>query len=163
MLNLHNRMSSTGLDISLKAEVVQQLLTEGHPPPIHYRILLVEDSVVLHKAMTRLLKSGGHTVDTAFNGSIALNILTSNRDAYDLVLMDLQMPIMDGYVATKQYREFEATHSLCRLPIIAVSANDMIAVWQACVDAGMDDFLHKPFTLEELSSCLFKLDIFMKV
>ncbi len=147
----------------LITEVIQKPLTEGHSPPIHYRILLVEDSVVLHKAMTRLLKSGGHTVDIAINGSIALNILTSKRDAYDLVLMDLQMPIMDGYVATKLYREFEAIHSLCRLPIIAVSANDMVAVWQACVDAGMDDFLNKPFTLEELSSCLFKFDIAMKV
>ncbi len=114
---------------------------------------------MLHKAMARLLKNGGHTVEIAVNGTLGLDCLISSRSSFDLVLMDLQMPVMNGYEATKAYRLFETDHGLERIPIVGISANDVIAVRQLCIDAGMDEFLPKPFSLQELTACLNKLDV----
>ncbi len=128
------------------------------PRVVH--VLVVEDSLVLQKAMSRLLTSAGHTVDIAINGAKALECLcSSTRKTYDAVLMDLQMPVMDGYEATRRYRHFEGDRGLARTPVVAVSANDIIAVHQACIDAGMDDLLSKPFILSDLAACLSKLGL----
>ena len=127
----------------------------------YLNILLVEDSAVLHKVMSRLLKSCGHTVEIAMNGSIGLESMKQN--AYDLVLMDLEMPIMNGYEATRRYRQHESENELNRTPIIAISANDVIAIHQFCIDAGMDDFIAKPFNLKQLYTCLYKLNLISKV
>lgn len=117
------------------------------------RVLLVEDNPVNLMVGQRLLGVLGITCDTASNGEAALMRMSASR--YDLVLMDCQMPVMDGYTATRRWRESEATAGDGRhLPIVAMTANAMAGDRQKCLDAGMDDYLPKPVTRSELERCL---------
>ena len=94
-----------------------------------------------------------NTDDTAANGELALAQMAS--DAYDLVLMDCQMPVLDGYSATRRWREIESGQAPVRhLPIVAMTANAMAGDRQRCLDAGMDDYLSKPVTRDLLDACL---------
>ena len=120
------------------------------PPP---RLLLVEDNPVNLLVAQKLLSVLGYECDTAANGEIALAQMAS--DAYDLVLMDCQMPVLDGYAATRRWREIEAGQASVRhLPIVAMTANAMAGDRQRCLDAGMDDYLAKPVTRDLLDACL---------
>jgi signal transduction histidine kinase/CheY-like chemotaxis protein len=117
------------------------------------RVLLVEDNPVNLMVGQRLLSVLGITCDTASNGEAALMRMSASR--YDIVLMDCQMPVMDGYTATQRWREGEeAAGDGRRLPIIAMTANAMAGDRQKCLDAGMDDYLPKPVTRSELERCL---------
>ena len=117
------------------------------------RILLVEDNPVNLMVAQRLLQVLGAECDTAGNGEVALEKIEAN--AYDLVLMDCQMPVLDGYSATRRWREIEQIRkSEHRLPIIAMTANAMAGDRQKCLDAGMDDYLPKPVTKGELERCI---------
>jgi len=119
------------------------------------RVLLVEDNPVNLMVGQRLLSVLGITCDTASNGEAALLRLTASR--YDIVLMDCQMPVMDGYTATRRWREHEAAERVARrLPIIAMTANAMAGDRQKCLDAGMDDYLAKPVTRNELERCIHR-------
>ncbi|WP_233198584.1 hybrid sensor histidine kinase/response regulator [Luteimonas rhizosphaerae] len=119
------------------------------------RVLLVEDNPVNLMVGQRLLAVLGITCDTASNGEAALLRITGSR--YDIVLMDCQMPVMDGYTATRRWREHEAEeHVGRRLPIVAMTANAMAGDRQKCLDAGMDDYLAKPVTRSELERCLHR-------
>ncbi len=118
------------------------------------RVLLVEDNPVNLMVGQRLLSVLGTHCDSATNGEAALLRMQASR--YDLVLMDCQMPVMDGYTATRRWREHEAASgSGRRLPIVAMTANAMAGDRQKCLDAGMDDYLAKPVTRGELERCLF--------
>ena len=120
------------------------------PPP---RLLLVEDNPVNLLVAQKLLSVLGYECDTAANGEIALAQMAS--DAYDLVLMDCQMPVLDGYSATRRWREIESGQAPVRhLPIVAMTANAMAGDRQRCLDAGMDDYLAKPVTRDLLDACL---------
>ena len=116
------------------------------------RILLVEDNPVNLMVGQRLLSVLGTHCDSATNGEAALLRMSASR--YDLVLMDCQMPVMDGYTATRRWREHEAASGGRRLPIVAMTANAMAGDRQKCLDAGMDDYLAKPVTRGELERCL---------
>ncbi len=117
------------------------------------RVLLVEDNPVNLMVGQRLLSVLGITCDTASNGEAALMRMSASR--YDLVLMDCQMPVMDGYTATRRWRESEEAAGDGRhLPIVAMTANAMAGDRQKCLDAGMDDYLPKPVTRSELERCL---------
>ena len=119
------------------------------------RVLLVEDNPVNLMVGQRLLGVLGITCDTASNGEAALLRMSASR--YDIVLMDCQMPVMDGYTATQRWRENEeASGDGRRLPIIAMTANAMAGDRQKCLDAGMDDYLPKPVTRSELERCLHR-------
>src|SRR5690606_29202693 len=122
------------------------------------RVLLVEDNPVNLVSLVvgrRRLGVLGITGDTASNGEAALLRLSASR--YDIVLMDCQMPVMDGYTATRRWRENEAASGGDRhLPIIAMTANAMAGDRQKCLDAGMDDYLPKPVTRSELERCLHR-------
>src|SRR5690606_40022094 len=119
------------------------------------RVLLVEDNPVNLMVGQRLLGGLGITCDTASNGEAALLRMSASR--YDIVLMDCQMPVMDGYTATQRWRETEAANGDGRrLPIIAMTANAMAGDRQKCLDAGMDDYLPKPVTRSELERCLHR-------
>jgi signal transduction histidine kinase/CheY-like chemotaxis protein len=117
------------------------------------RVLLVEDNPVNLMVGQRLLSVLGITCDTASNGEAALLRMEASR--YDIVLMDCQMPVMDGYSATRRWREMEQDAGDGRhVPIIAMTANAMAGDRQKCLDSGMDDYLAKPVTRSELERTL---------
>lgn len=122
------------------------------PPRSGYRLLLVEDNPVNLMVARRLLESLGHHADSAEDGAAALAQL--QQQPYDLVLMDCQMPVLDGYAATRQWRQHEAEAARPRLPIVAMTANAMAGDRQRCLDAGMDDYLSKPIDRARLDACL---------
>ena len=113
----------------------------------HGTILLAEDNYINQRVTVHILESQGHRVVVGENGRLALEIL--ERQAVDLVLMDIQMPEMDGFQATKAIREKEAITG-AHLPIIALTAHSMNGYRQKCLDAGMDDYLAKPVCSKDL-------------
>ncbi len=117
------------------------------------RILLVEDNPVNLMVAQRLLQVLGYECETAGNGQVALEKLEAEH--YDLVLMDCHMPVLDGYMATRRWRELEQERKPeQRLPIVAMTANAMAGDRQKCLDAGMDDYLAKPVTRSDLERCI---------
>lgn len=116
------------------------------------RLLLVEDNPVNLLVAQKLMSVLGCQADTAINGQVALQKMRDHP--FDAVLMDCQMPVLDGYSATRHWRTHEAANGLPRLPIIAMTANAMAGDRQRCLDAGMDDYLSKPIALQELAACL---------
>lgn len=121
---------------------------------VHAHVLVVEDTKVNREVCCELLMHLGHTSTVANNGQEALLLLEQNH--YDVVLMDCQMPVMDGYEATRTYREKEKNTRKEHLPIIALTGNAMEQDKQLCLDAGMDDYLKKPFNLTQLKALLSK-------
>ncbi len=116
------------------------------------RILLVEDNAVNREVAVAMLESLGCTIDTAENGLLAIDAMTAA--AYDAVLMDCQMPTMDGLTATGEIRRREQSTGAPRVPIIALTANAMEGDRERCLAAGMDDFLSKPFAQQQLATLL---------
>jgi len=112
-----------------------------------YRILIAEDNPINQKVAVRLLEKAGHRVATAGDGRAALDALRT--ETYDLVLMDVQMPNMDGFVATAAVRKDEKTRR-SRLPIIAMTAHAMTGDREKCLEAGMDAYIAKPLRPAEL-------------
>ncbi len=115
-------------------------------------ILLVEDNLVNQKLATRLLQKLGHEIILAENGQVACNLFQTEQ--FDLILMDMQMPIMGGLEATIKIREWEK-HYGGHVPIIAMTANAMQGDREKCLNAGMDDYLTKPIKIESLKEVLF--------
>jgi CheY-like chemotaxis protein len=114
------------------------------------RILLAEDNVVNQKLALRLLQQMGYRADLASNGLEAIESI--ERQTYDLVLMDVQMPEMDGLEAT---RRIVARRPAAERPrIVAMTANAMQGDREACLAAGMDDYLTKPIRIDELVAAL---------
>ena len=120
-------------------------------PPVSLRILLVEDNLVNQRLAMRLLEKRGHQVTLAGNGLEA--VAAVEKTTFDLVLMDLQMPEMDGFEATAALREREketGTH----LPVIALTAHALKGDEEQCLEAGMDGYLTKPIRPQELDAVL---------
>ena len=113
------------------------------------RILLAEDDVTNQRVAFSVLQKLGLDADIANNGREAVEMITQQQ--YDLVLMDCRMPEMDGFEATRSIRQMEAFHAI---PIVALTANVFAADQQQCLDAGMNDFLGKPFKRDELAEKL---------
>ncbi len=115
-----------------------------------FRILVVEDNPVIQLVVTEQLAALGSTAKVVGNGREALETLT--HDSFDLVLMDCQMPELDGYETTRRIRQREIGGE--HLPIIALTAHAMAGDRERCLEAGMDDYLPKPFTEEQLSGVI---------
>lgn len=126
----------------------QMLLAENH------HILIVEDNPINQIVAKVMLEQLGQRVTVADNGQLALQHLQEEYSSIDLVLMDMQMPILDGPTTTLQWRAFEAEHALDRLPIVAMTANVMPEHRERCYDSGMDNMINKPFTRVELQSLI---------
>lgn len=115
-------------------------------------VLLVEDNPVNQQVTLCMLENSGYRIDVVENGRQALQALSATH--YDLVLMDCQMPEMDGFEATRQWRVLEQSRGSDRIPIVAVTANALYGDREACLASGMDDFLSKPFTQQALATML---------
>jgi two-component system sensor histidine kinase/response regulator len=115
------------------------------------RILLVEDNDINQQVARELLEDAGLVVDVADNGQIALELV--QKFSYDLVFMDMQMPVMDGVTATREMRKQER---LEHMPIVAMTANAMEQDRRKCMEAGMNDFLIKPIDPQDMWSILVR-------
>lgn len=143
-------------------QVIQSVLTAtitptsatpaiSEPNPLTFgKVLLAEDNPVNQQVAQAMLTKLGVKMALAKNGQEALEKVQT--ESFDLVLMDCQMPIMDGYEATTLIRELPNQQG--KLPVIALTANAMADDRQKCNDAGMNDFLSKPYTLEQLNTVL---------
>ncbi|MDE2440843.1 MAG: response regulator, partial [Betaproteobacteria bacterium] len=129
--------------------VTRHSLRESRPA---LKILLVEDHPTNQKLALGLLGKWGHDATLAKNGQEALDILATHQ--FDIVLMDMQMPVMDGIEATRHIRANEVARQLPRTPIIAMTAAAMRDDREACLAAGMDDYLSKPIKVKELQAKL---------
>ncbi len=123
-------------------------------PPVAAHVLVAEDNEVNQKVAAKILEKLGYRVELAENGKEALAACARRR--YDAVLMDGQMPGMDGYEATRRIREREAKTGERRVPILAMTASAMKGDREKCLEAGMDDYVTKPVTPEKLEAVLKK-------
>ncbi len=112
-------------------------------------VLVAEDNDLNAKFLSAILKRLNFNIDLAVNGRICVEKFLENN--YDLILMDIQMPIMNGLEATARIRELEQQMEVeCRIPIIAITAFAFEHDKQNCLDAGMDDYLTKPYRPQDL-------------
>ncbi|HVP00571.1 MAG TPA: two-component regulator propeller domain-containing protein [Bryobacteraceae bacterium] len=133
------RVQGNGLKSMLEAVGTSDPASPPNPGPL--RILLAEDNLVNQRLAIRLLERRGHTVDLAATGREAIEWL--DRRSFDLILMDLQMPDIDGLQATAMIREREKVTG-GRTPIVALTAHTMKGDREKCLEAGMDDYINKP-------------------
>ena len=114
------------------------------------KMLLVEDNELNREIAIEILKEYGFRMETAENGQEAVNIVSASRPGeYDLILMDIQMPVMDGMKATKHIRSLKDP-KLSAIPIIAMTANAFDEDKKAAYDCGMNGFISKPIVIEEI-------------
>ena len=120
---------------------------------LHGHVLIAEDNPINAELTAEILQACGCTTSTASDGVAALTQL--NEESFDLVLMDWHMPQMDGLTATRRLRATELARTPGRrIPVVGITASVMPGDREACFDAGMDDFLAKPFTFDELLAVL---------
>jgi len=157
-LPLKETKEALGPETEIKKEQGKVVLNEDCFYP-KARMLIVEDNPVNRKVATRMLEKFKCGIDTAENGKKAIRKICANK--YDIIFMDCQMPVMDGYAATRKIRELEkqdaeikgeTAHRL----IIAMTANTMKGDKEKCLMAGMDDFIGKPVSLGEIKAILGK-------
>ncbi|WP_107822029.1 response regulator [Mangrovibacterium marinum] len=121
-------------------------------------ILLVEDNVLNQRIVTFSLKKFNHDIEIANNGLEALNVFKEKK--FDVILMDIMMPVMDGLEASLKIREYEKENNIVDpTPIIAVTANTMDNDREKCLAHGMNEFIAKPFDVSKLNFVLTDLQI----
>ncbi|CAG8952915.1 hypothetical protein HYFRA_00007629 [Hymenoscyphus fraxineus] len=158
-------------NVSITSQASSEANADAHTinprPRRNYHILLVEDNLINQKVLSKQLRSAGYTVHVANHGGEALDFLsktrlwkenqtntnseTANRPMdLSIILMDLEMPIMDGLAATRAIRDLEREGKVDHVPIIAVTANARMEQMSVATEAGMDDVVPKPFQIPEL-------------
>ena len=118
------------------------------------RVLIADDNPVSQMFAARLLERQGHSAHVVANGSLAVDAILDQD--FDLVLMDLSMPVMDGFEAVRQLREREQSIGFC-VPVIALTSSNSIEDREKCLTAGMDDFVSKPMQAGDLESALARI------
>ena len=133
-------------------------MSEENTSPQRTRILLVEDNTTNQIVANGILETFNLKTDTANNGEEALSALKDALEVkpYTLVLMDCQMPILDGYSATEAIRRGDAGEENKNIPIVAMTANAMQGDKEKCLNVGMDDYLSKPINPDKLQEALQK-------
>lgn len=124
--------------------------TAGDQPPRRMKLLLAEDNEMNQRLVVSILRNRGHDVVVANNGKEALE--AAQREPFDLILMDIQMPVMDGLEATRQIRAIEASTGARKTPIVAVTAHVLNEEKERCQAIGMDGFVGKPIRRDEFLS-----------
>ncbi len=153
--NLYDRLRRCVLgEITEVIEPEAEDLPTKTPDAVSARVLLVEDNDVNLEVAKAMLKGLGCGFECARNGQEAVDTLAERHDAFDVVLMDCQMPVMDGFTATETIRRGEQERSLTPVPIIALTANAIAGDRERCIEAGMNDYLSKPFSLPQLRQIL---------
>ena len=114
------------------------------------RILLAEDNMINAEIAKMMLSEGGFEVVHVENGKLAVEVFEADTDGFDAVLMDVQMPVMDGYEATRGIRQFEAARNRLPIPIIAMTANTFADDKKNALDAGMNAHIGKPYQQDEM-------------
>lgn len=146
------------------ASILKPALESRSNPPnsdglLSYKVLLAEDNVVNQKLATRILKKNGHEVLVVENGLQAYQAVVSNE--YDVILMDVQMPVASGFEATAKIREWEKKNSRHRIPIIALTAHAMLGDREKCLRAQMDEYLLKPLNanllIQTINRCVHNM------
>jgi PAS domain S-box-containing protein len=145
VLNLGSHTEPRDPGVPVEQEVV--------PKP--RRVLVAEDNVINQKVVQRLLEKTGHDVTVASDGKAAVELF--ERGTYDVVLMDVQMPVMDGFEAVARIRAFETANLRHRTPIIALTAHAIEGYRITCLEAGMDDYITKPLKSMELIGLIARL------
>ena len=140
--------------------VPSPVMAPPHLDPTKLKVLIVEDNLVNQRVLQKQLKNIGFTVGVANHGGEALEVLKSSNfwtgketdgDELAVILMDLEMPIMDGLTCARTIRNYEADGTIVRhVPIIAVTANARLEQIETALSAGMDDVVSKPFRIPEL-------------
>ncbi|WP_290869360.1 ATP-binding protein [Aquabacterium sp.] len=153
-LPLQEREAPAGTDPDTLATAFADTLPATLPAAAPPHVLLAEDNAVNALVAEASLANLGMRVTRVENGRLALAQLCQPGRTFDVVLMDCQMPELDGIEATRELRTWERTHGLPAIPVIALTANAMGGDRQRCIDAGMDDHLAKPFRQDELRQTL---------
>lgn len=118
-------------------------------------ILVAEDQIINRKIVIQLLEKKGWKVTTVENGQLAINEYMAHPNKYNIILMDVQMPEVDGYTATEKIREFEQKSGK-HIPIVAMTAFAMVGDKEKCIAAGMDHYISKPISPDELYTTIVK-------
>ena len=140
-----------------QTDAAQELLPQKDADFKGRQILLVEDNELNREIAQEILREYGFRVDTAENGAVAVEkVSTAAPGSYDLVLMDVQMPVMDGYTATRQIRALE-NPALAGVPILAMTANAFDEDRRRAMESGMNGFLSKPIVIGDLVQELHKI------
>jgi CheY-like chemotaxis protein len=139
LLNIIDSIFNTGT-----ANKPENKITKAIDQPNKYSILIVDDNEINQIVAAGLLESLPVEIKTAGNGQEALDILNNTSNTFDLILMDCQMPIMDGFEATESIRQGNAGSKNCGINIIAMTAGAMSGDREACLQSGMNDFIIKP-------------------
>jgi CheY-like chemotaxis protein len=149
---------ATGKHKGAEEETSRQIVTQYSVPEDQKqraRILLAEDNIINQKVALRILeKKLGYHADVVTNGKEAIDLL--EKFDYDLLLMDCQMPEMDGYEATRNIRDENSPVRNHGIPIIAMTANAMKGDREKCLEAGMDDYISKPINIKRLAEVVDK-------
>ncbi len=145
--------AKVSLHTPVKVRLAASPLAEPSAAVRSLRILLAEDNVVNQKLASELLRRDGHTIVVVGDGHQA--VAAVRDQAFDLVLMDVQMPTIDGLKATAEIRAAERG-SERRVPIVAMTANAMAGDYEKCIEAGMDDYLTKPINIAQLRETISK-------
>ena len=140
---------------SVQPQVPTQTLTPPQPKPLSgLRILVVEDNMINQQVAQELLQKSGAKVELAANGQLGVDAVANAKPQFDLVLMDIQMPVLDGYGATQSIRE---QLGLKDLPIVAMTANALASDRSDCLAAGMTEHIGKPFDYAQLVRVVLSL------
>lgn len=151
-------MTTPCLPIDLGNALIPALEGRAAPTSADYSrtfdLLLAEDNLVNQKLAVKILTKHNHKVTVANNGLEAFEAIKRKR--FDVVLMDVQMPVMGGFEATAKIREYEQAHDLARSPIIALTAHAMLGDREKCISAQMDEYLSKPLKPNQLVQTILK-------
>ena len=147
-LDSNKSLETEKIDASLSPFTVAQ----SYPWPKNARVLVVDDNQINQLVTSGILEELGLHVEVAADGKDAIKLLKSSvgSQLFDMILMDCQMPIMDGYEASARIRSGDAGEGYIQIPIIALTANTMKKDKEECLAAGMDDYLSKPIDPEDV-------------